>query len=410
MVGAPASEPGIGPVGLHSLTTTSVVEGAPTTSTITPISGTTTLLAPAGVFPAGTALSLGAVAFIDGVASAAPPPAGVTLVYGVVAQAVTGAGVTVPGPFAAPVTIDITVLADYLPADATPSMLVLAYWNGSEWLAIPATITAEANGAIRAVARVDHFTMFALVQDPSRRLRTAPTSTAPTTPAPTLPTTGSWSGSVASSGFSIVVWQGTAGASSASAITLLQPRPVAMWSLVPGSQRFLTYVPGAPAVVNDLLTLSAGQIVIVRTGGSTAVPSVSTTSPSSTPAARSGGATSSAGRTYVVTATDTLSEIGDRFDVPWQQIATANGIAGPAYILRPGQVLTIPASPSSAAPSNGASTPSVARTYVVTATDTLSEIGDRFDVPWQQIASANGIAGPAYILRPGQVLTIPTAR
>ena len=65
----------------------------------------------------------------------------------------------------------------------------------------------QANGAIRAVARVDHFTMYALVQDPSRRLRTAPTSTAPTTPAPT---TGRWSGSVASSGFSIVVWQGTA--------------------------------------------------------------------------------------------------------------------------------------------------------------------------------------------------------
>lgn len=43
----------------------------------------------------------------------------------------------------------------------------------------------------------------------------------------------------------------------------------------------------------------------------------------------------------------------------------------------------------------------------MTATDTLSEIGVRCDVDWLRIAEANRIAGPAYSVRAGQVLTIP---
>ena len=101
-----------------------------------------------------------------------------------------------------------------------------------------------------------------------------------------------------------------------------------------------------------------------------------------------------------MTGTDTLSEIGTRFGVDWLRIAEANGIAGPNYFVRAGQVLTIPAADASA-PGTGP------RTYRVTATDTLSEIGVRFGVDWLRIAEANGIAGPAYSVRAGQVLTIP---
>ena len=44
------------------------------------------------------------------------------------------------------------------------------------------------------------------------------------------------------------------------------------------------------------------------------------------------------------------------------------------------------------------------RTYTVKAGDTLSEIGKRLGVKWRDLAARNNIAGPAFIIRPGQVL------
>jgi hypothetical protein len=46
-----------------------------------------------------------------------------------------------------------------------------------------------------------------------------------------------------------------------------------------------------------------------------------------------------AGRTYTVTAGDTLSGIGQKLGVKWRDLAARNDIAGPKFIIRPGQVL-----------------------------------------------------------------------
>ncbi len=67
---------------------------------------------------------------------------------------------------------------------------------------------------------------------------------------------------------------------------------------------------------------------------------------SAAPAADGGGVTCTS--TVVVGAGDTLSEIGATFNVPWLNIAQANGITSP-YRLFPGESLCIPANP---APSN----------------------------------------------------------
>jgi LysM repeat protein len=77
-----------------------------------------------------------------------------------------------------------------------------------------------------------------------------------------------------------------------------------------------------------------------------------------------------------------------------QRLAAANGIAGPNYVVRSGQTLTIPGG-------------SGATTYVVSSSDTLSSIGAAFDIDWMRLAEANGIEGPRYFVRPGQTLTIP---
>ncbi|MFZ4827214.1 MAG: LysM peptidoglycan-binding domain-containing protein [Phototrophicaceae bacterium] len=65
-------------------------------------------------------------------------------------------------------------------------------------------------------------------------------------------------------------------------------------------------------------------------------PNASTSSTQATPATPSTGS-----RTYTVQKGDNLFRIGLRFGVPYQQIATANGITDPTKI-SVGQVLTIP--------------------------------------------------------------------
>jgi LysM repeat protein len=49
-------------------------------------------------------------------------------------------------------------------------------------------------------------------------------------------------------------------------------------------------------------------------------------------------------------------------------------------------------------------TPPPPRTYTVKAGDTLSAIGAQLGVKWRELAARNNIAGPKFIIRPGQVL------
>ncbi len=108
------------------------------------------------------------------------------------------------------------------------------------------------------------------------------------------------------------------------------------------------------------------------------------------------GSAPTGGSTYTVVAGDTLSGIGAKLGVSWPAIASANGIGAP-YTIYPGQVLQIPGGGGAPAPGP--------QTYTVVAGDTLSGIGVKVGVNWQDIAAKNGITSP-YIIRPGQVLTL----
>lgn len=107
-----------------------------------------------------------------------------------------------------------------------------------------------------------------------------------------------------------------------------------------------------------------------------------------------------ANTTYTVKSGDTLSGIGAKFGVNWQDIASKNGISSP-YTIYPGQVLTITGSSASSANSSSGNS-----SYTVVSGDTLSGIGQKLGVNWKNIASANGITSP-YTIYVGQVLTIP---
>lgn len=97
--------------------------------------------------------------------------------------------------------------------------------------------------------------------------------------------------------------------------------------------------------------------------------------------------------TYTVVSGDTLSGIGSKLGVKWQDIASLNGIGSP-YTIYPGQVLKVP---------SGSSSTSSTRTYTVVSGDTLSGIGAKLGVNWKDIASKNGISSP-YTIYPGQKL------
>ena len=106
----------------------------------------------------------------------------------------------------------------------------------------------------------------------------------------------------------------------------------------------------------------------------------------------------SGGTTYTVKPGDALSLIGERFGIPWQLIAEANGIEGPDYVIVPGQVLIIP---SAAVPTAGADF------YFVQSGDTITSIAEQFGITPTALADYNNIADWNTI-QVGQRLAIPT--
>lgn len=105
----------------------------------------------------------------------------------------------------------------------------------------------------------------------------------------------------------------------------------------------------------------------------------------------------SQGGTYTVKPGDSLSLIGQKLGVPWQAIADANGIAGPDYVITPGQVLIIPAV---TVPTAGADF------YVVQSGDTVTAIAEQFGVTPTDLADFNNIADWNSI-QVGDLLYIP---
>lgn len=153
---------------------------------------------------------------------------------------------------------------------------------------------------------------------------------------------------------------------------------------------------GVPVVVDVTLTPGVGVDVTTQspiatdtppppTATATQAPPTATTSP--------GGST-----TYTVRPGDRLFSIGRQFNVNPYSIATANNIQ-PPYIIRPGQVLTIPSG-------GGVTPPPGGRTYVVQPGDNLFRISLRYGTTIEAIAAANNITNVRLIFV-GQVLRIP---
>lgn len=124
--------------------------------------------------------------------------------------------------------------------------------------------------------------------------------------------------------------------------------------------------------------------------------------------------------THVVQTGDTLGKIAYRYCTTWKVIYDINRdtIGKDPNFIEPGMALTIPANcdkggtispPQSGVYDRGPISHATgvyrAPYYTVAWGDTLSSIGQRFGVPWQDIATANGIKGS--LIYAGQTLLIP---
>jgi LysM repeat protein len=152
----------------------------------------------------------------------------------------------------------------------------------------------------------------------------------------------------------------------------------------------------------------AGPIISDDTGGEIAPP---TNTPVGTPLAAEAA---SCPATHTVAGGENLYRIALRYDITYQELATANGIANPAQIST-GVVLNIPncgQAGAPAAPATGGTGQSQAApaatpgTHTVAAGENLYRIALRYNMTWTTLAAANGITNPDFLVV-GQTLQIP---
>ena len=111
--------------------------------------------------------------------------------------------------------------------------------------------------------------------------------------------------------------------------------------------------------------------------------------------------TSASQDAYTVQRGDTLSKLGTRWGIAWQDLAAWNQISYP-YLIFPGQTLTLSGQQLVTVPA----TNSNASNYTVQRGDHLMKIARELELDWHILAELNHLE-PPYLLYPGNVLALP---
>ena len=201
-------------------------DGAATGETTSPDGTTLRVAIPSGAFGGASGIRLELAAVLDGpgLAQQAPPLGGAAVVASFVVRLVDAQGTPVDARFGEPVTLTFTLPAASLPDGGDEDGLLLSFWNGDEWIVVPATVTLNADGSAAVVASVMHFTLYQVTEVPSDWETFAPT------PHPT--------------GITLTAWQGGDLEAFEAAVN-----GASAWVSIDGA--WLGYVSGAPAFVNE---------------------------------------------------------------------------------------------------------------------------------------------------------------
>ncbi len=195
------------------------------------------VVAPRGALPPGSLLSVGAITNLDTLIEQAPLPSTTGVVVAFQVNAARRNGEAITGDFGAPVELSFTVPASQVPAEGAHELTVI-FWNGTNWVEEPATLTVEEDGSVTLTARVDHFTIFAITRQPGYR-----TFRTPLIPA----------------GITLTTWGGGTIQDAASVSGVR-----ALWAWRDG--RAFGYIGGAPTSVNEsFLALFAGDMLPAST-------------------------------------------------------------------------------------------------------------------------------------------------
>ncbi len=351
-----------------------------------------TLQVPPSAVPGGERIVVQSVQTIDSLLRQAPLPATQGRVLSAVsAQVFNAQNVAIKTEFAVPVGISAIVPPIAIPQGAIASNFTMAFWDGNAWIDVPSRAQFMPDGSVRVDADVTHFTLYSVKYRGVRGYV-----------APAVYGAGSVGAVVFEAGGTFEELVLATRREGASAVWAQDRNGIYRLLIIDGpdflkAEFFAAFPEGFPNFTAMIVVRESGaNEASPNEGPLLGEPSVAPRTPVSapqTPAASTGG--TGIETRYTVTGADTLSDIALRFGVNWLDLANANGISAPNYVVRPGQTLVIPA---------GGSAPT---TYTVTGTDTLSDIATRFGVNWLDLATLNGIAGPNYVVWAGQVLTIP---
>ncbi|MFC1994330.1 hypothetical protein ACFLVI_03600 [Chloroflexota bacterium] len=130
---------------------------------------------PAAALPAGSSVNVAVITNIEDLIEQVPLPEVVDLVSGFEVNATAADGSDIREGFADSISIEFVVDASAIPEGTPPSELVIAFWNGAEWVSVE-TIEATENpdGSVTLTATTDHLTVFGIAHDPKGAVEVGP--------------------------------------------------------------------------------------------------------------------------------------------------------------------------------------------------------------------------------------------
>lgn len=337
----------------------------PTSISTTATEGSASLEASTGAVPTGSVLTVAAVSEVAVLEAVTSTPLGSSLAVAFVLTAADDGGQKILA-FNAPLTLEIRAEASAFVTQPAEARLALVRWDGAQWVSQQADVTRAGDGSVTARASASSFSLWAIMVQPEDPVFGVKRPLG---------------------GLALLAWRGIPGTPAGVASGLIDNISTMFQFDVP-TQRWSSYVIGAPAGVNQNFLTTSGGVVTVRAHGTlTSAPTPTPTAPTPTPTPTNVVVPR---RTVNVLPGEDLAGVAFRVNVSFGLLAALNGLTGSGYTIQPGQLLFIEEP--------------LQQTVTVQPGEALTDVALRTNVSFDLLASLNGLTAPLYTIVPGQVL------